>query len=313
MEAADSAVLTEASTGLNMQDLDCYHPSCGRKPVIDRGMSEPGRCWADSACCRFLNVRSTAGMDAMTRIKHWMYLGLILAGTAVLRVLFRTVRVQHYRIEPDATPYSRPEGSVRYAFPFWHDQIALAIFSLRTWNLSGLISRHRDGGYVADAARIAGIRPVRGSSSRGGAMAVAELLRLPTLHFAMTPDGPRGPRRKLKDGVVFIASRSGRPLVPSGMACSNAWEIRGSWTTLTIPKPFSRTVLIAGTPVSIPQDADREEIAAYMECLAEEMQRLEKLAERILAGDPAAVSEIDRSGEQTWAAVDRNADRQAAA
>ncbi len=249
----------------------------------------------------------------MKRVKHWLYLGLIVAGTALLRVLFRTVRVQHYCVEPDATPYSRPRGSVRYAFPFWHDQIALAIFSSRTWNLSGLISRHRDGGYVADAARIAGIRPVRGSSSRGGATAVAELLRLPTLHFAMTPDGPRGPRRTLKDGVIFIASRSGRPLVPSGMACSNAWEIRGSWTTLTIPKPFSRTVLIAGTPVSIPEDAEREELAEYMKCLAEEMHRLEQLAERVIGGDQTAVSEIDRSGEHTWAAIARDSDRKAAA
>lgn len=249
----------------------------------------------------------------MKQIKSWLYIGLICFGHAALKLLFLTVRVRHHKVKPDATPYSCPQGATRYAFPFWHDQIVLAIYSKRTFRLSGLISRHRDGGFVADAARIAGIHPVRGSSSRGGAAAVAELLHLQDLHFAMTPDGPRGPRRKLKDGVVFIASRSERPLVPSGMAFSNAWEFKGSWTTLTIPKPFSTVVLIAGSPVTIPAATDRDEIPVYTERLAEEMDRLEGLATRILHGEDSAIAEIDRSEEHCWAKLSHTGEQRVAA
>ena len=92
--------------------------------------------------------------------------------TFCLRLLFLTVRVQHCRIVDDGTPYARPQSSQRFTFSMWHDQIVLAVFSLRTWNLAGLISQHRDGGYLADSVLIAGIQPVRGSTSRGGAEAV---------------------------------------------------------------------------------------------------------------------------------------------
>lgn len=212
----------------------------------------------------------------------------------LLRLLFLTVRARIYSAVSGVTPYVRPRGSQRYAFALWHDQIVLAVFSSRTWNLAGLISRHRDGGYLADAAQVAGIRPIRGSSSRGGAEAVREILSEPDYHLAITPDGPRGPRRVMKEGVVFISSRSGRPLVPTGMAVSNAWWVPGSWTNLAIPKPFSRAILIAGTPIEVPEDVPREQFAAWSSLLTEEMQRLEGLAQRICEGDESAAACVAR-------------------
>ena len=142
---------------------------------------------------------------------RWPNIFLSYVATFCLRLLFVTVRVQHHKVVEDATPYSRATGRQRYTFSMWHDQIVMAVFSLRTWNLAGLISQHRDGGYLADSVLIAGIHPVRGSTSRGGAEAVREILSQPNLHLAMTPDGPRGPRRKMKEGIVYISSRSERP------------------------------------------------------------------------------------------------------
>ena len=146
---------------------------------------------------------------------RWFNMILSYLATFCLRLLFLTVRVEHRRIVDDATPYTRPQNTQRFTFCMWHDQIVLAVFSLRTWNLAGLISQHRDGGYLADSVLIAGIQPVRGSTSRGGAEAVREILDRPELHLAMTPDGPRGPRREMKEGIVFISSRSQRPIVPT--------------------------------------------------------------------------------------------------
>lgn len=233
--------------------------------------------------------------------------------TLALRALFLTVRVRHFHVAPEGTPYVKPKGSVRYAFSMWHDQIAMAVFSNRTYNLAGLISQHRDGGYLADSVQIAGIRPVRGSTSRGGLEAVREILSLPELHLAMTPDGPRGPHRKLKDGILFLSSRSERPLVPCGMAANRCWRFPGSWTDLMIPKPFSTAVLIAGTPVVVPKDLDRDEMKRWCEAVETEMARLDHVAERIIRGEDAAIAEIDRSGDSTYFLIPASAQHRSAA
>ena len=231
---------------------------------------------------------------------RWLNIVFSYLATFGLRLLFLTLRVQQLKVVEDATPYSRPVGQQRFTFSMWHDQIVMAVFSLRTWNLAGLISQHRDGGYLADSVLIAGIQPVRGSTSRGGAEAVSEILRRPDLHLAMTPDGPRGPRRKIKEGIVFISSRSGRPIVPTALVCSRQWSVPGSWTDMALPKPFSKVILIAGTPITVPIDLPREEMITCAEFVSAEMARLEFLAERILRGDATASREIDRSSDPRY-------------
>ena len=107
-----------------------------------------------------------------------------------------------------------------------------------------------------------------------------ELLRLPAgKHVVMTPDGPRGPRRQLKPGLVFLASRTGRAIVPTAFAASRGWSLRGSWTNLVIPKPFSTAFAITGDPIEVPPDAGREEIAVFESRVQGEMDRLAALAE----------------------------------
>ena len=231
---------------------------------------------------------------------RWLNLVLSYLATCCLRLLFLTVRVQHRQIVDDATPYARPQGTQRFTFCMWHDQIVLAVFSLRTWNLAGLISQHRDGGYLADSVLIAGIQPVRGSTSRGGAEAVREILDRPDLHLAMTPDGPRGPRREMKEGIVYISSRSRRPIVPTALVCNRYWTIPGHWSDMVIPKPFSKVILIAGTPMTVPPELPREEMTMWAEFVNTEMGRLELIALRMQDGDTAAADEIDRTADPEY-------------
>ena len=231
---------------------------------------------------------------------RWFNIMLSYLGTFCLRLLFLTVRVQHRRIVEDATPYARPQIAQRYTFCMWHDQIVLAVFSLPTWNLAGLISQHRDGGYLADSVLIAGIQPVRGSTSRGGAEAVREILARPDLHLAITPDGPRGPRRVMKEGIVYISSRSGRPIVPTALDCNRYWAIPGHWSNMAIPKPFSKVILIAGTPITVPPELPREEMPLWAEFVSAEMGRLELIARRLQKGDTAAADEIDRTADPEY-------------
>lgn len=224
---------------------------------------------------------------------RWVNIVLSYLGTACMRVLFLTVRVDHRSVHPDATPYREPRGVTRYTFSLWHDYIVTAVFALKTWKLAGLISQHRDGSYLADSVLVAGIQPVRGSTSRGGMEAVREILAMPDHHLAMTPDGPRGPRRVMKEGIIYIASRSGRPVVPTAIVASRCWMIPGNWTNMLMPKPFSRALLISGRPVTIPDDLPRDVMADWAAGLQAEMERLEAVATRIISGEANAATKID--------------------
>lgn len=218
-------------------------------------------------------------------------------GTYLIRMLFWTVRVKHFCAVESATPYRKPSGPQRYCFCLWHDAIVACVYSLKTHKLSGLISRHQDGTYLAHAARLAGIAPVRGSASRGGAQATKQLIDQPDLHVCITPDGPRGPRRTMKDGIVYLASRTGRPVVPNTVIGTNCWSIPGGWSDMLIPKPFSKLVLIAGAPIEVAADLSRPEISRIAEQIQQEMDRLDSIGRRFVAGDEAAINEIKNESD----------------
>ena len=107
---------------------------------------------------------------------------------------------------------------------------------------------------------------------------MGELLqRVRDFHVAITPDGPRGPRRKIKTGIVFLASHSGRAIIPGVYACRRGWRIRGSWTDMMIPWPFTEIHARGGPPFFVPPGLDRDELEQYVERLEQEMARLEAL------------------------------------
>lgn len=232
-------------------------------------------------------------MKIRNRFANWMIARL---GTWALKALFLTIRVDHRKVVEDGTPYRAATGAVRYCFCIWHDAILTAVFSRKTFKLSGLISRHQDGGYLAHAVQMVGITPVRGSASRGGAQATKQLIDQPDLHVCITPDGPRGPRRVMKDGIVYLASRTGRPIVPTTLTATNYWSVPGGWSDMLIPKPFSRALLLAGAPIEVPAELTREEISVYAEQVQKEMDRMDMLGQRIIRGDESVMSLVCQLG-----------------
>jgi lysophospholipid acyltransferase (LPLAT)-like uncharacterized protein len=204
---------------------------------------------------------------------------IILVGVALTRVLFKTCRLYAVPERPGTNPYETT-GENRYLYCVWHDQIVMTVFSGRPKNMAGLVSGHQDGGYLADAMKLLGIVAVRGSSKRGGSRAMGELLqRVHNYHVAITPDGPRGPRRKLKTGIVFLASHSGRAIIPSAYACRRGWRIRGNWTDMLMPWPFTTVHARGGPPFVVPPNLDRDQLEQYVERLEKEMQRLQTLVD----------------------------------
>jgi lysophospholipid acyltransferase (LPLAT)-like uncharacterized protein len=118
-----------------------------------------------------------------------------------------------------------------------------------------LVSRHRDGEYITQVIHRLGYGTVRGSTSRGGYRSLLEMARRGRAGqtLAITPDGPRGPRRETQPGAVLIAQRSGIPLVPLACAVSPCRRL-SSWDRFVIPAPRARTVMGFGPPVRVPAD-----------------------------------------------------------
>jgi lysophospholipid acyltransferase (LPLAT)-like uncharacterized protein len=124
-------------------------------------------------------------------------------------------------------------------------------------NLAMLLSQHRDADILARAAYHLGFDCVRGSTYRGSTSAIRQLLRQSSrMHLTITPDGPRGPRRRLAQGSVYLASKLGLPLVAMGFGYDRPWRM-GSWDRFAIPRPFSRARAVVSPEIVIPGNLDR--------------------------------------------------------
>ena len=129
----------------------------------------------------------------------------------------------------------------------WHDRLFFApVISQRFLRIPvcALISASKDGGWLAAFYQLMGIRSVRGSSNRRGTEALVALARAMRAgaHAGVTPDGPKGPRRAFKPGVIALARISRRPVVLLGIHYHRAWRLR-SWDRFALPVPFSRVDL----------------------------------------------------------------------
>lgn len=168
----------------------------------------------------------------------------------------------------------------------WHDSAVLGAFGGKHEKTVALTSRHRDGTFVENILRAVNVPSVRGSSGKSGGRAARELLRQAESHnIVITPDGPRGPRRKMSRGIVYLASKTGNGIIPTGFACANAWEVKGSWTSLTIPKPFSRVTMLCDEPIYVPSVLDETDLKRYVEIVQKSMDKMQDLAVQRLA-DP---------------------------
>jgi lysophospholipid acyltransferase (LPLAT)-like uncharacterized protein len=163
---------------------------------------------------------------------------------------------------------------------FWHEYILFPIYLRGHCNFAMLLSRHRDAEILSYAAHHLGFDFVRGSTNRGGVTALRALLRTSrAMNLTITPDGPRGPRRQLAPGAVYLASRLGMPLVAMGYGYDRPWRVRSAWDQFAIPRPWSRGRAIIGPPLVVPPDLDRDGIEHYRGQFERLMNRLTEDAE----------------------------------
>lgn len=168
----------------------------------------------------------------------------------VLRNSVKSLDLRACYYDQTADPSSRFYNE-HCIFVFWHEYIFPLLPQWANCPLTLLVSHHRDAEWLNQAAIRMGYKIVRGSTNRGGTAAIRNLKKH-SRHssFAITPDGPRGPRRQMATGPIFLASMFGMPIVPVGVGCHRPWRMR-TWDKFAIPKPFSRTRVIFGPKIYI--------------------------------------------------------------
>jgi len=145
----------------------------------------------------------------------------------------------------------------------WHETTGVLLCMHRGRNFHSTASFSFDGELAARLVSYYGVETVRGSSSRGGSVALDQMERaaphVPCV--GLTTDGPRGPRRVAKPGAAILAARVQKPIVPNACAVNRAWRLR-SWDRMIIPTPFARIVVDFAEPIPPPPADTPEEVEA---------------------------------------------------
>lgn len=200
---------------------------------------------------------------------------IVLIATPLIHLLGLTLRIKEAG-RTELGPRARPAEPPLWAL--WHETILMSVWHHRDQDVHVMISASRDGELITTVGKFFGYTAVRGSSSKGGQEATREMVDYLKAgkRCAITPDGPRGPRREMKMGAVQIARMSGCPVVAFGFAAEHCWRLK-SWDKFIIPKPFSRAVFIYGEPLRIPVEGGDDKV--YLRKIQEELDRVTQIAE----------------------------------
>jgi lysophospholipid acyltransferase (LPLAT)-like uncharacterized protein len=199
---------------------------------------------------------------------------LALLAAGYIRLLGLTSRI---------TWYGRPRvprGPFIYAF--WHNRLLFLVYSHRGRNIHVLVSKSKDGELIASAIRRFGFGAIRGSSSRSAreaAIHTIRALRAGTI-CAVTPDGPKGPAGTVKNGLSYIARKTGRPVVPVAYAARRKIFLH-SWDRFLFPLPFNSIVVLTGRPVYV---LPGEDIVEANLRIAAALDKVTAAADRLTGG-----------------------------
>lgn len=195
-------------------------------------------------------------------------------GWLLVRLVGATLRCQ---VEGWANFDGLVQQKKRIIYCFWHNQILPATYFWRFKDIVVIASQHFDGEVIAATIKRLGYGSARGSSSRGAVAALLELKRCVEQgrDVAFTADGPRGPVYKAKPGPTWLARRTGAAILPFHIEPEAFW-VFNSWDGFRIPKPFSRTLVKIGQPLTVSLKQDEEQAAAQVQ---EELDRIRRKCE----------------------------------
>ena len=174
-------------------------------------------------------------------------------GVTLAQLLVGSLRIELRCLGETTLPVGNTSPEARYAYAVWHEYLLVPTVRYGHPDLAALVSKHADGQILAELIRAKGMAIVAGSTNRGGIEAVRKIVSgvAGRRHLVVTPDGPRGPRRRVQGGLVYAASRVGLQVVPLGFAFEKAFRLK-SWDRFAVPRPGSKVWCVAGRPVAVP-------------------------------------------------------------
>lgn len=199
-------------------------------------------------------------------------------GSWLIRLWMRNVRYQARFVGGDVDPCGVRPGR-RLIYAFWHENLLQLASAYGGTDSTILISQHADGQMITEICQRLGYGIVRGSTTRGGISAVRELVRFTGSHLAITPDGPRGPRRQVQPGLIYLAARTGIPIVPIGAGFERPWRMN-SWDRFVLPRPGCRSTAVFLHPIHVPANIGREQLEPYSRQIEAALNEANELAEQ---------------------------------
>jgi lysophospholipid acyltransferase (LPLAT)-like uncharacterized protein len=232
-------------------------------------------------------------------------LGGFLAANTV-RAWMSTLDYKGAFYDPTVDPVD-PRYRGQKIYIFWHENILFPLYLRGHCNLAMLLSRHHDADLLMEVANHLGFEFVRGSTGRGGGTAMRELLRKSRhMNLTITPDGPRGPRRVLAQGPIYLSSKLGMPIVAMGLGYDRPWRL-GSWDRFAIPRPYSRARGVVSPPMVIPPDLDREGVEHYRLQVERVLNRLTSEAEAWAEAGTPKIDEVPVRRQRGVRQIDKEA------
>ncbi len=172
-------------------------------------------------------------------------------------------------------------NSGKFIFAVWHSRLLLPGYLYKNMGGTVLISNSADGEMVAQMVRYQGNKTVRGSTSRGGRAALSEMVRKlkdKESSGAIIPDGPKGPANKVQPGIIFLAKKTGFPIIPMSYSAKH-FKVFGSWDRFILPWPATRCKIIYGNPVYISKTAGSTQLREDMRNLENTLNKLTRQAD----------------------------------
>lgn len=209
------------------------------------------------------------------KLDSWRARVVIVLGFGLYRLWARTLRLQ-VEDRHDVVGLVRNQPVI---FAIWHNRLLMLprVFDpcFPTRQSYGLISSSRDGDLIAIFIERSGYGTIRGSSSRKGVIALRQLVETLAAggNVLVTPDGPRGPVYQASQGVVFLAQKSGAPVVPIHLEYSSSWRLK-SWDRFIVPRPFAKLRAIFGAPIQVAPITDAKQFETERLRLQEAMMSL---------------------------------------
>ncbi len=167
----------------------------------------------------------------------------------------------------------------------WHHAFPAVIYHFRNRNGMLMVSRSRDGEWIARVLSYLGFLTSRGSPGKGGGVALRRMVAhvRSGLPGGLIADGSQGPALVAQKGILILARQTGASVVPVSMAANPCWRFR-SWDRTILAKPFAHVAMAYGSPIRVSRDASPQDLERIRKDLEEALKRLTRQCEKAVNG-----------------------------